>query len=146
MKLGAIDKDDVLYEKALKLRYLLFFKEHNLPETVVLDEKEEKSTHIAISQGSELIAYGRLFALNKEKFQISQMVVSPIYQSKGHGTKLLSELIRTAENKGAKSIVLNARATATGVYEKLGFKTVGDYFKSNVTGVSHIKMVHHVST
>lgn len=106
---------------------------------------EEKSTHIAISRKDELIAYGRLSALGSEDFQISQMVVSPSYQGQGYGVKLLLELIRTAESRGAKAIVLIARTTAIGFYVKQGFQQVGQVYSSSSTGIPHIKMVYHTT-
>ena len=146
MNMGTIQKGDILYKKALELRYLLFFKEHNLPEEIINDEKEDKSIHFAISQENELIAYGRLFAINSKEFQISQMLVSPRYQRQGYGEKLLLEIMRTARNQGAKKIMLNARTTAINLYEKLGFKKVGLVYSSKSTGIPHIKMVYHEST
>jgi predicted GNAT family N-acyltransferase len=146
MKIGEIRNDGLLYEKALELRYFIFFKEHNLSNNILNDEMEERSIHIAISQDDELIAYGRLSALINEEFQISQMVVSPNYQSQGYGVKLLLVLMRTAKNRGAKTIVLNARTSAIGFYVKQGFQQVGQVYNSCSTGVPHIKMVHHTNT
>ncbi len=142
MNIGEIQKDDNLYKKALELRYSLFFKDHNLPEEILSDDKEDKSLHIAISQENELIAYGRLFEISSNEFQISQMVVSPRYQSQGYGERLLIEIMRTAKNKGAKKIILNARTTAISLYEKIGFQKVGQIYSSQSTGVAHIKMVY----
>ncbi len=146
MYISEIQKDELLYEKALELRYFIFFKEHNLSKDILNDEMEERSTHIAISQDGELIAYGRLFTNNSEEFQISQMVVSPNYQSQGYGVKLLLGLMRTAKNRGAKTIVLDARISAIGFYVKQGFQRVGQVYNSRSTGVPHIKMVHHTNT
>ncbi|HEC97398.1 MAG TPA: GNAT family N-acetyltransferase [Nitrospirae bacterium] len=146
MNIGEIKKGDALYKKAFELRYLLFFKEHNLPKEVINDEKEDKSTHIAISQEDELIAYGRLSKVNTTEFQISQMVVSPLYQNQGYGVKLLQEIMQIAKNKGAKNIMLNARTTATNLYKKLGFEKVGNVYNSQSTGIPHIKMVYIKNT
>jgi len=146
MNIGEIKKGDALYKKAFELRYLLFFKEQNLPKEIINDEKEDKSTHIAISKEDELIAYGRLSELNSKEFQISQMVVSPLRQSQGYGKKLLLEIIQIAKNKGAKKIMLNARATSTGLYKKLGFHQVGKAYNSQTTGIPHIKMVYNENT
>ena len=146
MNISEIKKGEVLYKKAFELRYLLFFKDYNLPKEIINDEKEDKSTHIAISQKDELIAYGRLSKLNGKEFQISQMVVSPIHQSQGYGEKLLLEIVQIAKNKGAKNIMLNARTTATSLYEKLGFQQVGKVYNSQSTGIPHIKMVYNKNT
>lgn len=142
MKINEIKKDSVLYEQALALRYGLFFKEHNLSPDILDDGKENDSTHIAIYIEDQLIAYGRLFQVEQEEFQISQMVVSPKYQSQGYGTTLLIEIVKNAKDKGAKKITLNARITAINLYKKQGFKVIGGVYKSNITGISHIKMAY----
>lgn len=137
-----INTDSELYRQATDLRYELFFEEHGLPKDILFDDKELSSKHIAISDDNTLIAYGRLSALNEDDFQISQMVVSSKYQSQGFGSELLSNLIRVAIINGAKSITLNARVTALGLYEKHGFIKNGSVFKSKSTGVPHIQMQH----
>ncbi len=146
MNISEIQKGEALYKKAFELRYLLLFKGHNLPKEILNDEKEDKSTHIAISQKNELIAYGRLSELNDKEFQISQMVVSPLYQSQGYGKKLLLQIVQIAKNKGAKNIMLNARTTATSLYEKSGFHPVGKVYSSQCTSIPHIKMVYNKNT
>ncbi len=146
MKINEIQQGDALYEKAFELRYLLFFKDRHLPKEIINDEKEDKSTHIAITQEDELIAYGRLSELNGKEFQISQMAVLPLHQSQGYGEKLLLEIVQIAKNKGAKNIMLNARTTATSFYKKLGFQEVGNVYNSQSTGIPHIKMFYNENT
>lgn len=146
MNIAEIQLDGLLYKKALELRYKLFFEEHGLPKDILNDKMENESSHIAISNGNELIAYGRLLALNNEESQISQMVVSPPYQNQGYGSKLLSELMLIAKSRGATIIMLNARTDAAGLYSKQGFRRVGQAYNSHSTGVPHVKMVHHANT
>ena len=145
MDIGEIQQDDILYEKALELRYELFFKKHHLPKEILNDEQEIHSKHIAIFHKKELIAYGRLSALGNGEFQISQMVVSPSYQKQGYGTKLLLKLMEVAKDKEAKAIILKARTTATSFYKKQGFQPKGEVYSSSSTGVPHIKMVYHAN-
>lgn len=95
---------------------------------------------MVISDGDILVAYGRLTVLSHNNFQISQMVVSPKYQNQGYGSTLLSELITTAVNNGAKNITLNARVSALGLYRKYEFIKNGDVFLSKSTSVPHINM------
>lgn len=137
-----IDTKDALYQEARDLRYELFFKAHGLPTSILDDEKEAQSTHVAIVEDGLLVGYGRLSEVEMKVFQISQMVVAPRHQSKGYGTILLKDLIQLALNSGAASIILNARITATGLYEKQGFATQGEVFNSTSTGIPHIKMVY----
>jgi predicted GNAT family N-acyltransferase len=141
MRLSEIHRGDPLYEQAIALRYVLFFKEHHLPEEIVLDEKELESTHIAVSEKGHLLAYGRLSKIGNDTYQISQMVVSPDYQHQGLGAQVLMELMRLAAANGARTITLNARMSALGFYERYGFIKYGEIFYSQRTNVPHIKMV-----
>ena len=47
---------------------------------------------------------------------------------------------KRAKKEGAVSLTLNARLTAVGFYQQLGFKTFGKEFPSSTTGVIHIAM------
>ena len=51
-----------------------------------------------------------------------------------------------AQAKGARTIMLNARLTAIGFYEKHGFCQVGEIYDSTLTGVPHIKMVYRATS
>lgn len=44
-----------------------------------------------------------------------------------------------AKNAGYRKIVLNARKTAVGFYEKLGYERKGDMFTE--VGIAHFKML-----
>lgn len=122
MDIAEIHFGDNLYHAAKALRYKLFFEEHGSPKEVLNDSQEIKSTHIAMSSGHELIAYGRLTEITPTEFQISQLVVSPSFQKRGYGTQLLIYLMKLCRQKNASYIVLNARTNSVGLYEKQGFK------------------------
>ena len=128
------------YHQACQLRYRLFFAEHNLPWNVVLDERQASYYHAAVIIQDYVIAYGQLVPHSNRIYQICQMVVEPKYQNKNLGKKILSTLIEIAKNRGAIAIILNARLTAVGFYQKLGFQTCGTEFPSTTTGVTHIEM------
>ncbi|ABD79703.1 GNAT family N-acetyltransferase [Saccharophagus degradans] len=146
MKVELIEKDSLIYQKALMLRYDLFFKEHNLPFEILKDENEDKSFHLAAFNEESLVGYSRLTRFSRDSFQISQMVVSSNFQGKGCGSQMLSKLIQLALGQGAKKISLNARKSAIGLYARQGFNCVGAYFFSKRTGVQHIQMVYHANT
>ncbi len=135
-----ISKDDLIYQEVLALRYNLFFREHDLPKDILFDELEETSTHIASTEGRDLIAYARLSDLGQSRYKISQVVVQPELQSRGHGNVLLKHVVACAWSKGATVIELNARSFATGLYKALGFVEVGEEYISEFTRVAHVKM------
>ena len=134
------------YNLALQLRYELFFEELGLPISVVPDDLEESSTHVAMSDDDELLGYARLSEIGDNDYRISQVVVSPKHQGKGHSMILLRNLMEKAKIAGAQTIRLNSQIGVIGLYEKLGFETVGEIYTVKLTGLPHKKMVYHVST
>ena len=146
MNIAEINKDSPLYEVALGLRYAVFFEPFGLPKDVTADEMETQSIHIAITENDELVAYGRLAPLVEDEFRISQIVVHPKHLKRGLSTKLLGRLMGEAVERGAKRIRLGAQVTAQALYEKLGFRAVGDVYVVQLTGVPHVKMVYEVAT
>jgi predicted GNAT family N-acyltransferase len=120
------------------LRHQLFFLEHGLPESIMDDNYEKISMHVALLAQDELQAYGRLTKLKNQEYLISQMVVKPDKQLAGLGGRILDFMLRLI---GDSSVSLIARLPATGFYAKFGFKPVGSSFITESTGVMHIKMV-----
>ena len=104
-----------------------------------------------------MVAYAQLIPHHNQIYQVCQMVVKPSYQRQNLGRTILLALIGIAKGEGvmqldgrdflpkrlgrkAIAITLNARLTAVGFYQKLGFQTSGKPFPSDITGVSHIAM------
>lgn len=146
MRIEEISVTNQLYDTAMELRYALFFKEFNLPESVTADELEGSSFHVAISEGEELLAYGRLSPIDLGLFRISQIVVPEEQRHKGYATLLLGKLIELGESKGAKTLRLNSQVSAKALYSRLGFREIGDVYKVKLTGVEHIRMEYDVRT
>lgn len=96
--------------------------------------------HIAMSEGEELLAYGRLSPLDFGVFKISQLVVPKQHQRQGYASKLLQKLMELSASKGAHTLQLNSQVSVTALYQRLGFREVGEPYQSNLTGVEHIKM------
>ena len=146
MNIVEIQIGSPLYETALELRYSLFFKKYDLPKEVTADDMEAESAHIAITEGDELLAYGRLSRLNTDEYRISQIVVAPCHQGRGISKILLDKLISEAKARGARRIRLGAQETAVELYESIGFKQVSEVYTVKLTGMPHIKMVYEVDT
>lgn len=128
------------FQQACQLRYELFFAEHKLSWNVVQNKRQAEYFHSAIVIGDAVVAYGQLVPHKNHIYQICQMVVKPKYQSQNLGSKILVALIDIARKEGAIALTLNARLTAVGFYQKLGFRSFGKPFPSVITGVKHIIM------
>ena len=139
-----IDRNCPEFLQAGELRYKLFFAAHDLPRSVVIDPKQADYFHAAISVDNRVVAYGQLVPHVERIYQICQMVVAPEYQRKGLGKQILLFLIDLARQERAISLTLDARLTAIGFYQKLGFQTDGVSFLSSTTGVPHVKMTQEL--
>ena len=71
--------------------------------------------------------------------RIRQMAVSPVHQGRGLGKRLMKALETELRSRGFTNLVLHARASAVGFYEKLGYTVDGDEFID--VSVSHFRMV-----
>jgi predicted GNAT family N-acyltransferase len=60
--------------------------------------------------------------------RLRQMAVQNNLQGKGIGASMMNFAEIVARDKGYKKLVMHARKTVMGFYEKLGYKPVGDEF------------------
>ena len=139
-KVDLIAHNSPEFQQAAILRYDLFFAEHNLSWEVTQHSTQADYLHAAILYENTVIAYGQLVPKSDRVYQICQMVVRPEYQGQNFGKKILLFLIEQAKKEGAIALTLNARLTAIGFYQKLGFQTYGTPFPSDTTGIMHIAM------
>ena len=135
-----VDYNSQEFQQACELRYKLFFAQHNLPKHIVTDLKQADYFHTAIAIDNKVVAYGQLVPHEDKIYQICQMVVMPEYQRQNLGKEILLFLIDIAKQEQAIALTLNARLTAVGFYQKLGFQTHGSSFPSSTTGIPHITM------
>ncbi len=128
-----------LYEQALRLRYKVFFEPFSGSMDYIFDSMEKDSFHLVANLDALAVAYGRL-TINDKTAQISQMVVSELFQKKGIGSQMMQILIGKALELGVYLVFLNSKTDATNFYSKFGFYTVGQDFSSPKTGSPHIRM------
>lgn len=145
MKIQEISSTSSVYEASLKLRHRLFFADFGLPMKITCDYLEDTSTHFAMTEDEALVAYTRLTELRNGEFKISQIVVDPQHQGKGHGKEIIAHVIEVAKSSGAKQIELNAQVNASHFYGKLGFQELGEVKVVELTGIPHIRMMLNLS-
>ena len=62
------------------------------------------------------------------------MAIDPIIQGTGTGAKIIQKAIEELKKKNIKLLWCDARLKATGFYEKLNFKVLGDIYEVPVIG------------
>ena len=105
------------------------------------DEKSQLHFGLFDPDGA-LVACVIAVPLSPTEARIRQMAVSPAHQRKGLGRLVMVELEETLRARGFRRFVLNARTSAAGFYEKLGYAAVGDEFMEHT--IRHVLMAKTV--
>jgi predicted GNAT family N-acyltransferase len=96
---------------------------------------------VALGEGDAFLGSARLLpAAGDAERQVRQVVVAPHAQGLGAGRALMTAIEREAAAQGARELWLNARHSAYGFYETVGWRFVGEEFVSELTGVPHRPM------
>ena len=66
---------------------------------------------------------------DEKTVRLRQMAVISGLQGKGVGRVLMQFAENIARDRGFKTLIMHARTTALGFYEKLGYKIKGDEFE-----------------
>jgi ribosomal protein S18 acetylase RimI-like enzyme len=116
-------------------------------ETCLFEGDNFKSTnHFGLFVEHDLVAVVSLFecpnTLFKEQkqFQIRGMAVLEEFQKKGFGDALIKHIENHLNQEKSTIIWFNARETATGFYQKLGYTIIGDSFEIKDVGL-HFLMI-----
>lgn len=105
-----------------QLRWQVLRSPWGQPKGSEQDELEANSFHRMIcTEAGEVVAVGRLHKVDDSTAQVRYMAVSDQWQGHGLGAILLRQLEQVALEQGMHRIVLNARDTAAGFYQKSGY-------------------------
>ena len=137
MGLKQIDHGTKEYEQMIQLRHLILRQPLGLSFSKEELEKEKNNILIASFDDDEMLGCCMLIPINNNTLQMRQMAVPDKLQGKGIGASIMSFAENLARDKGYNKIIMHARDTAIGFYEKFGFKIKGAPF-------SEVNLPHHV--
>ncbi|RMD71841.1 MAG: GNAT family N-acetyltransferase [Gammaproteobacteria bacterium] len=114
------------FQRYFDLRWRILRKPWGQPPGSERDRHEKEAIHVmACDAEGTPIGIGRLHLLSDNKAQIRFMAVEERFRRQGIGSAILAELERRARALGIKRIVLNARASEKGFYERQGYRCIG---------------------
>jgi GNAT superfamily N-acetyltransferase len=128
MALKIIDHNSREYRQMVDLRYNLLRKPLGLLFTEEELEREKGDILIGCFDDDKLEACCILTQTDPKTVRLRQMAVTSGLQGKGIGRVLMSFAENIARDRGYRRLVMHARKTATGFYEKLGYKVSGEEF------------------
>jgi predicted GNAT family N-acyltransferase len=137
MGLKQIDHGSSDYQKVIQLRYSILRAPLGLNFSQEDLDNEKDHIHIASFEDDDLLGCCMLTKIDQHTLQLRQMAVKANLQGKGIGESIMSFAENIARDKGYRRIIMHARDTAIGFYEKFGYKVKGDQF-------IEVNLPHHV--
>lgn len=128
MGLKQIDHGSSDYQKAIQLRYSILRAPLGLNFSQEDLDNEKEHIHIASFEDDDLLGCCMLTKIDQHTLQLRQMAVKANLQRKGIGESIVSFAENIGRDKGYRRIIMHARDTAIGFYEKFGYKVKGDQF------------------
>jgi len=115
------------------------------PESAILEHDDDPGTrHFGAYDRARLVGVATFFAEpcplrpGLTAWRLRGMATLDDMQGRGAGRALVAEGIRVATADGAALIWCNARVSARGFYEKVGFVAISAAFELPVAGMHHV--------
>lgn len=129
MPLKIIDHGSKEYKKMVDLRHQILRKPLGLNFAEEELAREENDILIGAFEDDMMLGCCMLTQVEPNNVRLRQMAVIAGLQGKGIGRVLMEFAENLARDRGYKKITMHARKTATGFYEKQGYKLAGEEFE-----------------
>ena len=137
MALKQIDHGSKEYKQMIALRMEILRKPLGLSFSDDELAKEKEDILIGAFDEDKILACCLLTKIDNNTIKLRQMAVQNNLQGKGIGASMMSFAETVARDKGYKKLMMHARDTAIGFYEKFDFKVKGGEF-------IEVNVPHHV--
>jgi N-acetylglutamate synthase-like GNAT family acetyltransferase len=128
MALKMIDHGTQEYQQMVNLRNEILRKPLGLTFDSVELEREKEDVLMGAFEEDKLLGCCLLTRVDDRTMRLRQMAVPSGMQGKGIGRALMIFCENVARDMGYKRLIMHARKTALGFYEKLGYNVYGDEF------------------
>ncbi|HEY5390617.1 MAG TPA: GNAT family N-acetyltransferase [Hanamia sp.] len=128
MPIKQIDYGTKEYDQMIKLRYEILRKPLKLDFTEEQLQKEKNDILIGAFEEDKILGCCLLTKEDQNSVRLRQMAVANNLQGKGIGASMMNYAENIARDAGYKKIIMHARKTAIGFYEKLGYIVTGNEF------------------
>ncbi len=129
MALKIIDHGSPEYQQMVRLRNDMLRKPLGLTFTQAELDNEEGDVLMGAFEDDRILGCCLLTKIDDSTVRLRQMAVPNSLQGKGIGRALMIFAENVARDLGYKTLLMHARKTATGFYEKLGYNSTGGEFE-----------------
>ena len=129
------DIEQITQELTWKLRQKELYPD--LPIEAIKLPEDDLGIHLGLFYQNKLATVVSLFEDNNE-LQFRKLATDKKYQKLGLGSKMINYVLNYAKEKHIEKVWCNARLSATGFYEKLGFVKTDEVFSKG--GIDYVIM------
>ena len=129
MALKIIDHGSREYQQMVQLRNDILRKPLKLTLTPEELEKEKEEILIGAFEEEKMLGCCMLIIVDPSTVRLRQMAVLNNLQGKGIGRAITQFAENIARDRGFKKIIMHARKSAAGFYEKLGYQICSSEFE-----------------
>lgn len=106
-----------------------------------LDFKDQKSTHVMLTDNGEIVSYLRIIpqGVKYPESSIGRVITMKRYRNKGYARQLINMAIDVLKDSAQMPIRIEAQAYLKNFYESFGFKAVSQEYI--LEGLPHIDMI-----
>lgn len=138
MAIKIIDYGSNAYDQMIELRKSVLRKPLGLTYSKEDLERDKNDLLIGAFEEDKILACCILTRKDSATFQLRQMAVEQRMQRNGVGAAIMHFAENLAKDSGGKEVMMHARKTAIGFYEKLGYAVISDEFSE--VGIPHVEM------
>ncbi len=136
--------EQVKYQDKLEaikmIRCCVFQEEQGVDPVLEFDGYDDQCDHLLAYLNNQPVGTTRIRYLNQDTAKIQRVAVLLKARGQGIGTQLVKQASKIVEGKKTYTkIIIHAQIYIQSLYEKLGFKPIGDRFLEGE--IIHIKMV-----
>lgn len=129
MALKIIDHGSREYQQMVQLRNDILRKPLKLTLTPEELAREKDEILIGAFEEEKMLGCCMLIIVDPSTVRLRQMAVLNNLQGKGIGRALMQFAENIARDRGFKKIIMHARKSAAGFYEKLGYQVCSEEFE-----------------
>ena len=129
MPIKQIDHGSKEYRQMVQLRNEILRKPLGLSFKKEELEREKEDILIGAFEEDKMLGCCLLTRVDKNSVRLRQMAVQNNLQGKGIGATMLNYAENVARDSGYKTMVMHARKTVVGFYEKLDYKVTSGEFE-----------------
>ena len=132
-----------------QIRHKVLWPHKNKENCSINEDLFEETFHVGVFFNQKIVSVGTfiktensLFESKHTQYRLRAMGTNKEHQNKSMGKQLILHAIKTLKNKKVEILWCDARKNAIPFYQKLGFKTKGNYYKIPKIGLHKLMYLY----